>query len=261
MKTPRVLVLSDLHADVRPFKGKFKHDYSDAIVLLPGDVCPLSYYRFESTITDICNNVRMLLFTPGNHEYYGHDIVRDQQVLVDLQAKINNFVVLDNKSIVIDGVRFIGSTLWTNMDNRDFFTMHACKNGMNDFWIIRNNGHMFTPDESVDLHNKSIAFIEEELIQSCYEPTTEESPINIVMTHHAPSYKSVIEKYKGQAINGGFASELSELILKYPIKYWIHGHMHAGLDYMIGDTRVICNPRGYNDKENPNFNPKLELIL
>jgi hypothetical protein len=47
-------------------------------------------------------------------------------------------------------------------------------------------------------------------------------------------------------MNGAYYSDLSELILDNPqIKTWVHGHMHNQSDYMIGDTRVVTNPRGY----------------
>jgi Icc-related predicted phosphoesterase len=252
----KLLVLSDLHVDVRPFKDTFNKDDSDAIVILPGDIGSMKHFRFETTINNICKHVRYLLFVPGNHEYYNCDIIRDKQVLVNIDDNIPNFILLDNKAITIDGIKFIGSTLWTDMNNSDYFSMHACKQSMNDFWIIRNNGLLFTPKDTVVLHNIGLEFIKFELDDSS---TRDDVLTNIVITHHAPSYASVIAKYKGDAINPAFASELSDMIFDRDIKYWIHGHMHSKLDYMIGETRIICNPRGYNDKENPEFDPKLNL--
>ena len=69
----------------------------------------------------------------------------------------------------------------------------------------------------------------------------------VICTHHAPSYKSVHEHYIHDTdMNGGYASDLSEFILDHEnIKVWTHGHMHDPSDYMIGQCRVLCNPRGY----------------
>lgn len=257
----KLITLSDLHIDVRWFKHPFYKDVdSETIVIIPGDVAPLTHYSFRPILADICNHVRFLLFVPGNHEFYGCDVIRDKKILTDMEDDISNFLLLDNKSITIDGVNFIGSTMWTDMNHSDPLSMHVCEYNMNDFWIIKNGRTRLTPEATVEFHNKSIAFIEEELINSQYDSAITTNT-NIVITHHAPSYASVIEKYKGDACNAGFASELSELIFKYSIKYWIHGHMHSGLDYILGNTRVVCNPRGYHDKENPTFNPRLELEL
>lgn len=253
-----VLVLSDLHVDARPFKGVFTDDNKEDIVIIPGDIGPMHHFRFESTIRDICSHVRFLLFVPGNHEFYGLDVIKDKQIVKDLATTISNFILLDNDFVVIDGVKFIGSTMWTDMEKSNYFALHACKQNMNDFWIIRNGAGKFTPEDSVEFHKVAIAFIEEELLNSQYDPLVKE---NVVITHHAPSFASIVPKYRGDAINAGFASELSEMILNHNIKYWIHGHMHSKLDYMIGSTRVICNPRGYNDKENPVFKPKLSLTI
>ena len=82
----------------------------------------------------------------------------------------------------------------------------------------------------------------------------------VVITHHAPSFMSVNDRYKGDTLmNGGYASELGEFILDHEnIKLWCHGHMHDPVDYMIGTTRIVANPRGYvgqedTDRFNPNF--------
>lgn len=254
----KLLLLSDLHVDVRPFKGVFNKDDNDAVVLLPGDLCPLYHFRFETTIRDICNHVKYLLFVPGNHEYYGCDLVKDKHYLTKLTTDVPNFIVLDNASFIIDGVKFIGSTLWTDMNKSDYFSMHACKANMNDFWIIHNNGLKFSPADSVSLHLIGLQYILFELSDSS---AREDISTNIVLTHHAPSYGSIVPKYKNDAVNAAFTSELSEHIYDRNIKYWVHGHMHSHIDYMIGDTRIICNPRGYNDRENPTFDPKLVLPM
>jgi Icc-related predicted phosphoesterase len=73
---------------------------------------------------------------------------------------------------------------------------------------------------------------------------------DIVVTHMAPSFLSVHEKYKNDMnINGSYASDLSELILDTKPELWFHGHMHDSFDYTIGNTRILCNPRGYVGEE------------
>jgi len=136
-------------------------------------------------------------------------------------------------------------------------TMFTIKNFMNDFRVIqnfypeKNLYHKLTPEAVLDLHRQSLEYFKTVL------QANKDKPV-VVITHHAPSFMSVNEKYKNETTtNGGYASELSELILDNPtIKAWVHGHMHDPVDYMIGDTRILSNPRGYLPWEEDNgFDP------
>jgi Icc-related predicted phosphoesterase len=78
---------------------------------------------------------------------------------------------------------------------------------------------------------------------------------DIVITHHAPSFRSVHPRYARNPYNICFVSDLDDRIInmKHPPKYWVHGHVHDGFDYMLGKTRIICNPRGYPNEPNHLF--------
>jgi len=81
---------------------------------------------------------------------------------------------------------------------------------------------------------------------------------NVVVTHHLPSAKSSDSRYRDSSLNPAYYSHLDEWIEERDIALWVHGHTHVSNDYMIGDTRVVCNPRGYYmHDENPNFSPSL----
>ena len=78
--------------------------------------------------------------------------------------------------------------------------------------------------------------------------------------YHAPSFKSKHPRYKdSDPLNFSYYSALDLLIMDHPqIKVWVHGHTHESHDYKIGETRILCNPRGYStlgnhDQENKNF--------
>jgi Icc-related predicted phosphoesterase len=120
---------------------------------------------------------------------------------------------------------------------------------MNDYSLIQRkfNGvyRKLRVFDTVIEHQKSLKFIED---------MCETHDKIVVATHHAPTHQSVDRRYKDQVVmNGGYASDLTYFIDERPqIKLWIHGHMHANNDYMVGETRVMSNPRGYND-ENPHF--------
>ena len=126
---------------------------------------------------------------------------------------------------------------------------------MNDFKLIRNDKRSFSalrPIDTVKRHKETLTKFKTELDRYEGEPT-------VVVTHHAPSFLSVAEKYAAEReMNGGFASDLNDFILDHPqIKLWVHGHAHTSFDYMLGnDTRIVCNPKGYplmSGPENPEF--------
>jgi hypothetical protein len=165
-----------------------------------------------------------------------HRIINDHQ--------LTNVSFLDNSYEDYEGVRFVGSTLWSRIPA-------APKVLINDFHTI--------PEMTVELYNElhTVAY---EFLQSS---VVVDSPLPVVvMTHHLPSMDLVDEKYKTYVdYNPFFASDCSEL-LKDPVKIWISGHTHAGYDKTIGGVRCVCNPVGY-PSENPtgDFNRVVELEL
>ena len=72
---------------------------------------------------------------------------------------------------------------------------------------------------------------------------------NVVISHHAPSPRSIAPQYEGNKLNPAFISDLETMIANNSIALWIHGHTHTAFDYRIGGTRVVCNPRGYQPYE------------
>lgn len=211
--------------------------------------------RFRDFFKRVSFQFPNVIYVMGNHEHYHGKFDRSRQYFLDEFAKlgITNIHLLDNDTKEIDGVHFVGGTLWTDMNKGDPLTVHAIETMMNDFRVIRianEDFRKFLPTRAIREHVKT-----KQYIKTVLEGLPEDARV-VVVGHHAPSHMSIHEQYKHDALmNGGYASDLSEFILDRPkIKAWTHGHMHQCFDYMIGDTRVLCNPRGYHD-ENPEFNP------
>jgi len=180
----------------------------------------------------------------GNHEFYHGNWKASIQYLRDEYSKFPNIYFLEQELKVIDDVTFIGATLWTDCNKGDPLTLHALGDMMNDFRIIRNDELGFTklrPAHTMHRHQRTVAYLKTVLADR------KDNKI-VVVGHHAPTFNSVHEKYRNdQLMNGGYASDLSEFILDHPqIVLWTHGHMHDPFDYMVGTTRVVCNPRGYS---------------
>lgn len=167
---------------------------------------------------------------------------------------------LDNDEIVINGIRFLGATLWTDFNlfgiEQQSASMAAGMNGLNDFRLINDGGVPFTPSDAAALCNQSINWLKTKLIKESSLVKT------VVVTHHLPSMQSVADRYKNDVLSACFASNLDELF-GYS-KLWIHGHTHDSFDYMSNGTRVVCNPRGYvhqGKQENLRFNPELVVEI
>jgi Icc-related predicted phosphoesterase len=163
--------------------------------------------------------------------------------LRDECARYPNVYFLENDIKVIGEVSFIGATLWTDCNKADPLTLHALTDMMNDYRVIRNDELGFTklrPAHTMHRHHQTMSYLKAVL------PDLKDKKV-VFVGHHTPSHQSIHEMYRGDYLmNGGYHSDLSEFILDHPqIVLWTHGHTHEPMDYMIGTTRVVCNPRGY----------------
>jgi UDP-2,3-diacylglucosamine pyrophosphatase LpxH len=239
-------VLSDLHFE---FDGDFRPPEvaADALVLA-GDIQPGT-----AGLTRFAGAGLPVIYVPGNHEYYGHHFDETNAELRSV-AKSLGIHLLDNDEVVVGGVRFLGSTLWTDfsLDGESGAprAMRAAEQLVFDFKAIRYAGTaLLTPKDTVLLHRQSVEW----LAQKLEEPF---SGTTVVVTHHAPHLGSIHPRWERSAINPSFASDLSRLMGKAPL--WIHGHMHDSFDYTVAGTRVVCNPKGYVH-ENKFFRPALVI--
>jgi predicted phosphodiesterase len=206
-----------------------------------------------------------VIFVPGNHEYYGNML---QRIGVEMRACARELGIhyLDNDVIEMDGVRVIGSTLWTDFE---LFgsgkaeigkALHSAKNGISDFngTIIYGTTGWFRPEQSVTLHRVARQFIVNELAKPFQGKTC-------VITHHLPSMRSVSPRFAADVLSAAFASNLDDLVEQADI--WIHGHTHDSFDYALGKCRVVCNPRGYptnrmrNSYENCEFDAAKIVVV
>ena len=186
-----------------------------------------------------------VIYIMGNHEFYNGKFYAGIDYMREECAKYPNVYMLEQDMKIIDNVVFVGGTLWTNMNKRDPLTMHAIEGMMNDFRIIRNDARNYAPMSALDVairHDKTLAYIE----HIVHEHRNKKC---VVVGHHSPSFQSVNPIYAHETLmNGGYHSDLSEFIMDHPqIKLWTHGHTHHPFDYVIGETRIVCNPRGYEN--------------
>ncbi len=238
----KLWVLSDLHQN---FGRMFIDPPVEAdVAVIAGDVVNDEWLKEIASILPV-------VFVAGNHEFYGQSI--DGRKL-SLSALPINF--LDDATAVVANVRFVGATLWTDY-GRDPVAAEAARRGMNDHRSIsweRLPWQRFLPSHATKLHAASAAHIAVETATSFDGPT-------VVVTHHAPSARSVHPKYATgpyAVLNRAYYSDLDGSVEASGAALWIHGHVHSNFDYRIGGTRVVCNPHGYPG-ENAEFNRALVI--
>ena len=244
----RVKVISDLHLEFDNPEEEFDPGTGD-ILVLAGDICMAAEYSWEDNdfFKKCVAGYNRVFYVLGNHEHYNGDFNRTLDILRnELPAGIT---IMNNRSEFVDGVHFIGATMWTNMDNFSGLTIENARQTMNDYHCVEN----FSPEKAIEEHCFS-----REWFERCL-PTLR-GPV-FVMTHHAPSSKSVKGRYND--LQGAYASNMESFIAKHPdVLYWAHGHIHHNNDYMVEQCRVISNPRGYNHSElNPDFNINFEVEI
>jgi Icc-related predicted phosphoesterase len=236
----RIRVLSDLHEEYAANLGALEFDALPVdVTILAGDIAN-GLQAIEVASRPAFSESQVIL-VPGNHEFYGGQI---DQVLVQMRAAAAltpNVHLLDGNTLVLNGVRFLGATLWTDyaLDgvNRIQTAMQAALPRMNDYRLIQgNNGGPFSALESVALHHQARQWLSRALHESSANKT-------VVITHHAPHPFSVHSRFASNPVNPAFVSDLTELMGLAQL--WVHGHTHNGFDYVVAGTRVVANPAGY----------------
>ena len=292
----KVAVCSDLHLEFEDIN--LKNEEGADVLVLSGDIivaADLDMYdrrqtefgfarkrseRFHDFFSRCCFQFPHVIYVAGNHEHYHGDF---KYTINDLKRKLahhKNLYILDKEVFQLGDYKFVGSTLWTDMNKEDPLTLYHIKTMMNDFRVVKNSNKVvnfksyepitkevgmtdeeflalphekrfktvfktreaaFSPEDAVEEHKKSLGFIK--FVVSEAKPHEK----IVVVGHHTPSLQSCAEKYNSdKEMNGGYHSDLDYFIEDHPqIVLWTHGHTHENFDYKIGETRVVCNPRGY----------------
>ncbi len=271
----KVALASDVHLEFGPIS--LENTEGADVLILSGDICVAKdvmswddngiFDRFDRSKTihtffqECCLRFPHVIYIMGNHEHYHGDYADTVTTLRNRLGYLYNLHILDKQMVQLGGVSFIGGTLWTDMNKEDPMTLHAISGLMNDFRCVENGNKpvrsstgqdgeqyqykaRFTPEDAVVDHRAMLEYIRL-MIEGKFDQKF------VVVGHHSPSKLSTKPQYEGEVImNGGYSSDLSEFILDHPqIKLWTHGHTHHKFDYMIGSTRIVCNPRGYINYE------------
>ena len=256
----KLRIASDIHTEMwdgnnlHKFKRMVDHvlpvmeDDKEQILILAGDIGSCHKKdNFRLFFDLVAPRFKLVYGVPGNHEGYGGE-------LNELVKEDSNITFTDTMYIQTKDYNIAQATLWTDFNKHDETIMKLADKGLNDYKHVRKQGSsdLITAEYIYERHKFSKRYLQRVVDED-----------SIVITHHAPSEKSVHSHYAGSPINYGFFSDLESLILQNKPKIWCHGHMHNSSDYMIGDTRVVCNPVGYpmEHRIGDKYNPKLVIEL
>lgn len=255
-------ILSDLHFEFQKWPRSIDVNAIDAdVTILAGDI-GVGLHGLQWALDHI---ERPVIYVMGNHEYFG------QRPMVQTLAKAKrkcagtHIHVLENESVVIGGVRFLGTTLWTDfalfgIEQQEAMMAHA-QVTMTDYALIHatrkgrlvepgvsryRQGDRITPSTTLSLHEAARRFLETQLALSCNASSNPNHWRNtVVVTHHAPSAQSLESRCAQSPDEATYTSHLESLIEQCAL--WVHGHVHVVSDYRVGASRVAANPRGYVD--------------
>jgi Icc-related predicted phosphoesterase len=233
----RLGLVSDLHLDRHSnyldIMESIDSQLDDVnILILAGDIAEIRNPVYSECIEYFCRRDLEVVTVFGNHEFYFTKREHIYEVRTSLTNKFDNLHFFDNTYAVLKGVRFYGGTMWFPRSN----SFH--KREMNDFRAIE----LF--EDWVYDSNREFT----EGLQSV------ESSIDVVVSHHLPSWQCVDMKFVGSPLNAFFVSDHEELIKQLQPKYWLFGHRHSPHESNVGLTRLISNPLGYPSRRSSSGN-------
>ena len=260
----RLWIFSDLHLELARWELPATRPECDVIVAA-GDI----HSPASQTIRWLAEHADgvPVITVPGNHEWYApnrtFNVEDERRRAADLAANLGVHLLMDAEAIV-HGVRFLGTTLWTDYALHDDVRhgMKVAERAMNDHRCIYPTPGMtlLRAEDARQWHHRARSWLAERLAEPSPHPT-------VVVTHHLPHPRSIARQFAGDPLNVAFCSDLSSLVENSGAALWVHGHTHTSCGYLAGGTRVVCNPKGYGPTgpdrriENAAFDPALVIAV
>ena len=255
----RIWILSDLHSDVYDWTWPTPPEHD--VLVVAGDARE-RLPRALAWLRETAPTSAPIIYVPGNHDAWRCRWPRDLGPAHDQARDLGINLLAEGESVEIAGTRFIGATLWSDFAINPRLT--ALARSDYDQGLMRDRQRITTTiwggysrwlsRDAIASHRQHQAAIRDQLAQPFAGPT-------VVVTHHAPHPHSLRGGGWSEPLDGAYASDVSDLFggADAPA-LWIHGHVHETRDYRAGETRIVCNPRGYGT-ENPAFHPTLTVTL
>ena len=235
----KIWIVSDLHCDASQWSPAAVPDHN--VLVVAGDVSNSP----DGAIIELYRIAQFthapIVFVPGNHDVFGARLDDAFDGLVTGAVH----VLRPGAPVIIGGTRFVGATLWTDwqLGDKEFAAQSWAARHMPEYsHVVRRDGELIWPIYVYKMHEFHRSSIERDLVMPHAGPT-------VVVTHHAPSIRSIHPGDRTDVSAAAYASDLEDLMLRHRPALWVHGHIHHASDYMVGATRVVCNPRGYQSAD------------
>lgn len=235
----KLAIASDLHFEFYRDAGLHLVDrLPEADVLIcAGDLATST--GLGAALDLLCRKYAHVVYVCGNHEFYGSSVLRVRKMLDRFPREELKY--LQDSTCEIGGFRFVGSTLWfPELPGNGFYEPR-----MNDFHAIE--------------HARETVYREHEATLKFLSETVSEG--DIVVTHHLPSVRCVAPRFKRSALNRFFVGDVGNLLSDRKARLWVHGHTHDAVDFVVGETRVVCNPSGYPGEMHGGYRPNLTIEI
>ena len=234
----KIVALSDLHCEFS-YPDNIEGD-KDAVLVLAGDIFVGTKAFREEYIPKWASMFKYVIYVLGNHEYYRHNIDTLPNKIRNKikELKLDNVFLLDEDVVELDGIQFVGTTLWTSLNSGNPVAKIVTKFSMNDFNQIR-VGAKYRKLDIADwlyMNHSAMLFLE----------SIDYSKPTVVVTHHSPHKMGVDStRYKNDDLSHAYYTDLTQFILDKKPLMWIFGHTHKYVKEIVGDTLLYSNPRGY----------------
>lgn len=265
----KLLLLSDLHLELSDLALSESLEFD--VALLAGDIVNPGHKVADwVAASPALRRARAVIAVAGNHEYFDRVLQHESAAMRAAASALGapTLHLLDNAQVIIDGVRFLGCTLWTDFTLRIDTPqgprsdrergIAVARQAVADYraigWLDDGSEAVrrLTPHDTLRLHRQQREWLQQRLAEPFDGPT-------VVLTHHGPHRRSLAPRFATDWVSTAYLSELPETFFEVPV-LWLHGHTHSSHDYQLGNCRVVCNPRGYQTAamprpENPSFDP------
>ena len=234
----KIRLLSDLHTEFRlPYKTHPMSEYrGEDVLVLAGDIASGS-----TNTMDVIKHFKSvgfphIIYVPGNHEYYGTSVQDFDSKMREKCAKLTGVHFLNGDTIILNNVRFIGASLWTNFNDNPI-SEHAARTMIADFKHIKG----FKPSGAKDMYRRHLEYIK---MQHENRAQYQQS---VIVTHFLPAQVCISPRFRADytGLNDYFANRLDDWIYEMTDATWLFGHTHDTVDTVVGTTRLVANPHGY----------------
>lgn len=256
-------VISDIHLELTKGwdlpSGSARPEFD--VLVVAGDLIP----KMERGVAWLLERVkdRPVVYVAGNHEFYGCDIDRTVEK-ARAAAQGTNIHVLQNDSLIIADVLFVGATFWTdfNLYGNQRLAMIKAADVMNDYRRIRKRSYKqrLRPADTLARHLQSGDFIKRVTSEAHNKVRRV-----VVATHHGCVREAVKNGTENDIISAAYTSDRTDLLTG--VDLWIYGHLHETRDFTVGNTRIVSNSKGYGPwypgqtSDNPRFEPHFVVTI